>query len=92
CSSIPIQNQNSKFGDVTLNFKPRIVEESSPCINGVKELVSELCLLRFGENANFIDTPRDSAVLYNPMIAAFLDTIEKINYGIIRNKTLTLRA
>ncbi|SZF02157.1 unnamed protein product [Blumeria hordei] len=79
---VSIRNQNSKVGDITLNFKPRIIDEFSLCFDGVKELAFELSHNLFGENANFIDTPRHSAVLYDPIITAFLNTIEKIAVSI----------
>ncbi|SZF02821.1 unnamed protein product [Blumeria hordei] len=91
CSSIPIINQALKMGDVSENFQERIVDEFSPCFNGLKGLAFELRRIIFRNDGNFFDTPRDSAVLYEPIIAVFLNTIEKINNGIIRNETWILR-
>ncbi|CAD6501084.1 BgTH12-06783 [Blumeria graminis f. sp. triticale] len=79
CSSIPIINQALKMGDVSENFQERIIDEFSPCFNGLKGLAFELRHIIFRNDGNFFDTPRDSAVLYEPIIAAFLNTIEKIN-------------
>ncbi|VCU40452.1 Bgt-51750 [Blumeria graminis f. sp. tritici] len=92
CSSIPSRNQGAKLLDIGMYFQARIIDNFSPHFNGIKELAFELRNIIFGENALSFDTPRQSAVLYDPIITAFLKTLEKINNGIIRNKTWTLRA
>ncbi|CCU78912.1 serine/threonine-protein kinase Sgk2 [Blumeria hordei DH14] len=79
CSSSPLLNQGAKIADTGMNFQLRIIDNFSPCFNGIKELALELRQILFGIHDIFYDTPRDSSVLYDPIITAFINTIKKID-------------